>query len=59
MEMDLAEAVEHGSSFLLYQPTFDLQAERVIGVEALIRWGTRRAAWSSLGLRAAGGGAPA
>jgi diguanylate cyclase (GGDEF)-like protein len=38
LEMDLAEALEQGQLFLLYQPTFDLQSERVIGVEALIRW---------------------
>jgi diguanylate cyclase (GGDEF)-like protein/PAS domain S-box-containing protein len=38
LEMDLAEALEHDQFFLLYQPTFDLQTERVIGVEALIRW---------------------
>ncbi len=37
-EMDLAEALEHKQLFLLYQPTFDLQSENVIGVEALIRW---------------------
>ena len=38
LEMDLAEALEHQQLFLQYQPTFDLQSERVIGVEALIRW---------------------
>ncbi len=38
LEMDLAEALERQELFLLYQPTFDLQSERVIGVEALIRW---------------------
>jgi diguanylate cyclase (GGDEF)-like protein len=38
LEMDLAEALEHKQLFLLYQPTFDLQSEDVIGVEALIRW---------------------
>jgi diguanylate cyclase (GGDEF)-like protein len=38
LEMDLAEAVEEEQLFLLYQPTFDLNTERVVGVEALIRW---------------------
>ncbi len=38
LEMDLAEALERHELFLLYQPTFDLQTENVIGVEALIRW---------------------
>jgi diguanylate cyclase (GGDEF)-like protein/PAS domain S-box-containing protein len=38
IQMDLAEAIEREEFFLLYQPTFDLQSERVIGVEALIRW---------------------
>ena len=38
LEMDLAEALECRQLFLLYQPTFDLQSESVIGVEALIRW---------------------
>jgi diguanylate cyclase (GGDEF)-like protein len=38
LELDLAEALDRGEFFLLYQPTFDLQSERVIGVEALIRW---------------------
>jgi diguanylate cyclase (GGDEF)-like protein len=38
LEMDLAEALDHEQLFLLYQPTFDLRYERVIGVEALIRW---------------------
>jgi diguanylate cyclase (GGDEF)-like protein len=38
LELDLAEALDRGQLFLLYQPTFDLQSERVIGVEALIRW---------------------
>jgi diguanylate cyclase (GGDEF)-like protein len=38
LEMDLAEALDRSELFLLYQPTFDLRSERVIGVEALIRW---------------------
>jgi diguanylate cyclase (GGDEF)-like protein len=38
LEMDLAEALEQRQLFLQYQPTFNLQSERVIGVEALIRW---------------------
>ncbi len=38
LEMDLAEALGHRQLFLRYQPTFDLQSETVIGVEALIRW---------------------
>jgi diguanylate cyclase (GGDEF)-like protein len=38
LEMDLAEALEHHQLYLLYQPTFDLISERVVGVEALIRW---------------------
>jgi diguanylate cyclase (GGDEF)-like protein len=38
LEMDLAEALEQRQLFLQYQPTFDLQSESVIGVEALIRW---------------------
>jgi len=37
-QMDLAEALEHRQLFLLYQPILDLKSERVIGVEALIRW---------------------
>jgi diguanylate cyclase (GGDEF)-like protein len=38
LEMDLADALKQHQLFLQYQPTFDLQSERVIGVEALIRW---------------------
>jgi diguanylate cyclase (GGDEF)-like protein len=38
LEMELAEALENEQLFLVYQPTFDLQSESVIGVEALIRW---------------------
>jgi diguanylate cyclase (GGDEF)-like protein len=38
LEMDLAEALEHEELFLVYQPTFDLQSERTIGAEALLRW---------------------
>jgi diguanylate cyclase (GGDEF)-like protein len=38
LEQDLAGALDHGQLYLLYQPTFDLQSEQVIGVEALIRW---------------------
>jgi diguanylate cyclase (GGDEF)-like protein len=38
LELDLAKALEHGELYLLYQPTFDLRSERIVGVEALIRW---------------------
>jgi diguanylate cyclase (GGDEF)-like protein len=38
LEMDLVGALARGELFLLYQPTVSLQAERVIGAEALIRW---------------------
>ena len=38
IQMDLLEGLEKEQFFLLYQPTFDLQSESVIGVEALIRW---------------------
>jgi len=37
-QLDLSEALARDQLFLLYQPTFDLQSDRVIGVEALIRW---------------------
>jgi diguanylate cyclase (GGDEF)-like protein len=38
VQMDLVEALEQHQLFLLYQPTFDLRSESVIGVEALVRW---------------------
>jgi diguanylate cyclase (GGDEF)-like protein len=38
LQMDLADALERDELFLLYQPTFDLRSEHIIGVEALIRW---------------------
>ena len=38
LESDLSHALEDGQFFLNYQPTFDLQTQRVTGVEALIRW---------------------
>ena len=38
LEMDLSEALAREELFLLYQPTFDLRSERIVGVEALLRW---------------------
>jgi diguanylate cyclase (GGDEF)-like protein len=38
LELDLGRALEEDRFFLLYQPTFDLRTERIVGVEALIRW---------------------
>jgi diguanylate cyclase (GGDEF)-like protein len=38
LEMDLAGAAERGELFLLYQPVFELRTERLVGVEALLRW---------------------
>jgi diguanylate cyclase (GGDEF)-like protein len=38
LELDLRAATERGEFFLLYQPIFDLENGRVLGVEALLRW---------------------
>ncbi|HTA13063.1 MAG TPA: bifunctional diguanylate cyclase/phosphodiesterase [Solirubrobacteraceae bacterium] len=38
LEMDLAKALELDQLFLVYQPMLDLASERVVGVEALLRW---------------------
>jgi diguanylate cyclase (GGDEF)-like protein len=38
LEQDLTVAAEHGELFLLYQPIFELASERLVGVEALLRW---------------------
>jgi diguanylate cyclase (GGDEF)-like protein len=38
LESDLGSALAQGQLFLLYQPIFDLPRQRVVGVEALIRW---------------------
>jgi diguanylate cyclase (GGDEF)-like protein len=38
LEMDLADALERHQLFLAYQPMLDLESERVVGVEALLRW---------------------
>jgi diguanylate cyclase (GGDEF)-like protein len=38
LEMDLGEALVNGELFLVYQPMLDLETERVVGVEALLRW---------------------
>lgn len=38
LEMDLADALEADQLFLAYQPMLDLRNNRVVGVEALLRW---------------------
>ena len=38
LERDLNEAVEHNQLTLVYQPKVDLMRQRVVGVEALVRW---------------------
>jgi diguanylate cyclase (GGDEF)-like protein len=38
LEMDLADALGTDQFFLAYQPMLDLESERVVGVEALLRW---------------------
>jgi EAL domain-containing protein (putative c-di-GMP-specific phosphodiesterase class I) len=38
MEMDLRYAARRGELMVYYQPKFDLAEERVVGLEALLRW---------------------
>ena len=38
LEMDLADALDAGQLFLVYQPMLDLESEQVVGAEALLRW---------------------
>jgi diguanylate cyclase (GGDEF)-like protein len=38
LELDLADALAKNQLFLVYQPMLDLESERVVGVEALLRW---------------------
>jgi len=38
LELDLADALHSDQLVLLYQPVLDLRTERVVGVEALLRW---------------------
>jgi diguanylate cyclase (GGDEF)-like protein len=37
-EMELRQAITHGEFFLCYQPQIDLQNDKLIAVEALLRW---------------------
>jgi diguanylate cyclase (GGDEF)-like protein len=38
LEVDLNTALQDQQFFLLYQPIYDLNTQRVVGLEALIRW---------------------
>jgi diguanylate cyclase (GGDEF)-like protein len=38
LEVDLADALDGEQLYLVYQPMLDLESERVVGVEALLRW---------------------
>jgi EAL domain-containing protein (putative c-di-GMP-specific phosphodiesterase class I) len=38
MENDLEKALLNDEFFLVYQPQFDVKSEKIIGVEALLRW---------------------
>ncbi|MGA2927621.1 MAG: EAL domain-containing protein [Solirubrobacteraceae bacterium] len=38
LEFDLADALENGQLFLVYQPIIELTSERIVAVEALLRW---------------------
>ncbi|OYX13154.1 MAG: hypothetical protein B7Z15_08215, partial [Rhizobiales bacterium 32-66-8] len=38
VELDLAEAIGAGQLVLLFQPVVDVENERIVGFEALVRW---------------------
>ena len=38
LENDLAHALDLDEFFVMYQPQFDLQTDKLVGVEALMRW---------------------
>jgi diguanylate cyclase (GGDEF)-like protein len=38
LELDARGALDRGEYFLMYQPIFELESGRVLGVEALVRW---------------------
>ncbi|WP_245454211.1 putative bifunctional diguanylate cyclase/phosphodiesterase [Aquabacter cavernae] len=38
VEQELAEAILHDQLTLLYQPLVDVESERILGFEALVRW---------------------
>jgi diguanylate cyclase (GGDEF)-like protein/PAS domain S-box-containing protein len=38
MEAELRRAIEHGQLDVYYQPVYDLRTDRIVEVEALVRW---------------------
>lgn len=47
IEQELRRALEDGDTELRYQPKVDLEAERTVGAEALIRWHHEKKGWVS------------